>query len=114
MSLAAQMNIRSFWFSLIESLVFLVLTAAYFVVVPWLWALLPGGLPVWSWAIVGAAYLAAVTIYWAPGEEKVNECEIRGFVVAMLSAVFVGAVFVEVKYGLLSAAVADFWKQIVV
>ena len=113
MSLAAWTNVRSIWFSLIESLVFLALTSAYFAGVPRLWSLLTGGPSAWAWVIPGAVYLAGVTIYWAPGEEKVNESEIRGFVVAVLLVALVGAVYIEAKHGLLSAAVATFWERIV-
>ena len=106
MSILKALGIRSVVLSFLEvGLFFLVITPLYFSLLATVYALVSGQgsrldwavtvlplapaslgrwagiLPVWMWALELIGYLLLVTIYWAPGEERVDRAELGGLMI---------------------------------
>lgn len=67
-----------------------------------------GMLPAWMWILEGLGYLLLVTIYWAPGDQRVDESEMRGFVIFVVAALAAVAVWLQM-HGYLSQLAGTFW-----
>lgn len=69
-------------------------------------------LPVWMWIVTGVLYLLLITLYWVPGDEETNRAELRGFVLFLVAAAAVGAIYVQVQYGLVSETFAKLFGTV--
>jgi hypothetical protein len=67
-----------------------------------------GILPAWMWILEGLGYLLVITIYWAPGDQGLDETELRGFVVFLVTALVAVAVWLQMR-GYLSQLAGIFW-----
>lgn len=66
--------------------------------------------PVWMWIIAGVGYVLLVTLYWAPGDGKLDDAELRAFAVFVAVVVIGGLVFVNVQYdGAVTSQLKLFW-----
>jgi len=110
MSLMVRFGIRSFWLAGAELILFLGLSAAYFLGLPRLYqALFGGAAPGWLWFVLGLLYLLIVTIWWSPGEQADNDVELRALTVVFLLAIVVAGVYAQAKHQMLSKLFKDFW-----
>jgi hypothetical protein len=121
MSLMILLGRRSTLLSLLEMLLFSLITAVYFVLVAFIYAAIAqavgkielqtffsirdwfASLPVWMWIVEGLGYLLLITIYWTPGDEPANETELRAF------AIFV-AILLAIGGALLAARLTGVWS----
>ncbi len=62
--------------------------------------------PKWVFALVGAAYLLLVTVYWAPREDGANQIEVRAFTVFLAAALGAAGYFLIRR-----VAALPFWKD---
>ena len=69
-----------------------------------------GILPVWMWALELIGYLLLVTIYWAPGEERVDRAELGGLMIFLVVAVVGGLAWVDYRHKAVYTAVETFWR----
>jgi hypothetical protein len=134
MSILKRLGINSAVLSFLEiALFFLVITGLYFGLLSTIYALVRGAggqltfsmvlmplgpsslgawtgiLPAWMWIVEGLGYLFLVTVYWAPGEDSVNTSELRGFVIFVIVALVVLAVWLAM-HGYLSQLAETFWE----
>ena len=134
MSLLRRLGINSAVLSFLEIILFfLVITGLYFGLLSTIYAFVGGArdrltfsmvfmplgpsnlgawagiLPAWMWIVEGLGYLFLVTIYWAPGEDSVNASELRGFVIFVIVALAVLAVWLQM-HGYLSQLAGTFWE----
>jgi len=54
--------------------------------------------PVWMWIVAGAGYVLLVTLYWAPGDQQLDDAELRAFGVFVVTVVVVGLLYLEFRY----------------
>jgi hypothetical protein len=134
MSLLKRLGIHSAVLSFVEIvLFFLVITGLYFGLLSSLYAVVAGSaakvsasmvfvplmpsnlgdwagiLPAWMWILEGLGYLLLITIYWSPGEAEVDESELRGFVIFVVTALVALAVWLQ-AHGWLSQLAGVFWN----
>ena len=111
MSLMVRLGIRGLWWAILEMLVFLGLSAVYFLLLP-RWVVSPFGVPVpvWVWIVLGALYLLIVTIWWAPGADADNETELHAMAIVFAVVLLAGAVYAEYQHGAVSGVASEFWE----
>jgi len=113
---------RHFLLSLAEMFLFGAVTVAIFVIPALICASARSGaagapvdlsagfaaMPWWLWALLIVAYLALVTVYWAPGrDEQANAAEFWAFTV-FFSLVMLCLLFVSWRY----VASLPFWQRV--
>ena len=61
-------------------------------------ALTDGNMGFGTYALLALAYLAVVTLYWIPGEDRANQIELTGFTLCLAAAAVVGLIALLVRY----------------
>jgi len=69
-----------------------------------------GLIPSWMWVVAGLGYVILITAYWSPSEGKLDQTELRGFVIFVVFMLVVGGIALEVKYHGVSRQLELFWS----
>jgi len=123
MSLMSLAKVRNPWLSFLEMCFFFCCaTAAWFFLVPKMaapiafvcraidvvvfggaWAPSAEKIAIWMHVVAAVGYLGILMFYWAPADEDTNRVELRAFTVFLVLAALAAALYVELKWGQLSA-----------
>lgn len=53
-------------------------------------------LPVWVWILQAGGFLLLITIYWTPRDKRINDAQVRGLVMFLLTAALIGILYVQI------------------
>ena len=67
--------------------------------------------PAWMWIIAAVGYVLLVTLYWAPGDQQLDDTELRAFGVFVVVVLAGGLLYLELAHHrVVSDQLELFWK----